>query len=399
MIPLTLYIHFPWCAKRCPYCDFNAHTQPDTVPQEKYIAALLKDFDADAAWIQERPIEAIFMGGGTPSLFDAHWLNILLKELRKRCKFPSDIEITIEANPGRVDCEKLDGYFQAGINRLSLGIQSFNDDALQRLGRIHSADHAHKAISAARNAGFQNINLDLMFGLPEQTLEQALFDVQTALDHQPEHLSWYQLTLEPNTPFYRHPPVLPQDDCIAEMQQQGGELLIKNNFHPYEVSAFSQLNRRCKHNMNYWQFGDYLGIGAGAHSKITLFNRPHPTSPLPGGVFTIIRCQKTRMPKDYLAAAETQSFRAKTESIDENDIIFEFMLNALRLHQGFNLDLFESRTGLSKTLLEKPLKEALRKKLIIHEKNQLTPTALGRLFLNNLVEFFYDFFSKGIKPQ
>ena len=383
IIPLTLYIHFPWCAKRCPYCDFNAHTQPDTVPQEKYITALLKDLDNDLSWIQDRPIQAIFMGGGTPSLFDSHWLNFLLKAIQQRCIFDKNIEITIEANPGRVDSAKLEGYFQAGINRLSLGIQSFNDEALQQLGRIHSAEHAYQAIQAARAAGFNNLNLDLMFGLPKQTLSQALLDLKIAVENQPEHLSWYQLTLEPNTPFYRHPPVLPDDDAVALIQEQGHAFLLKNNFNPYEVSAFSKMNRRCRHNINYWEFGDYLGMGAGAHSKITL---PHSKE--------IIRCQKTRMPKDYLAGAEINSseFRAKTNFITQQDLIFEFMLNALRLQDGFSLDLFEQRTGLSATALDKPLKQAIEKEFLTRESinNQawIMPTPLGRRFLNDLTEIF-----------
>ncbi len=377
--PLALYIHFPWCAKRCPYCDFNAHTQPDTLPQQAYIEALLKDFDADAAWIQNRPIEAIFMGGGTPSLFDAHWLYLLLTKLQQRCTFAKNIEITLEANPGRVDCEKLYGYFQAGINRLSLGIQSFNNTALQKLGRIHSSNQAHTAIAAAREAGFKNINLDLMFGLPEQTLEQALLDVQTAIHQKPEHISWYQLTLEPNTPFYRHPPLLPQEDLIAQMHIEGQNLLAQQGFLPYEVSAFSSAHRRCQHNLNYWQFGDYLGIGAGAHSKITLLDSHE-----------IIRCQKTRIPKDYLAAAATEpmQLRAKTQMIFEQDLIFEFMLNALRLQDGCDIALFQQRTKLAKNVLDPALKIARQKELITETAEKIIPTPLGRLFLNDLVGLF-----------
>lgn len=377
-IPLTLYIHVPWCIRKCPYCDFNSHNAPAHLPEQQYIQALLADLSQELPQIWGRRLESIFIGGGTPSLFSAESMDELISGIRALIPFRPNIEITLEANPGTFEQEKFKGFREAGINRLSVGIQSFNPQHLQALGRVHNQAEALKVAQVARYAGFDNFNLDLMFGLPQQTLEQALADLQQAIDLQPTHLSWYQLTLEPNTLFYKHPPVLPDDDLLIDMQEAGQALLQAAGYEQYEVSAYAQAQRQCRHNLNYWEFGDYLGIGAGAHGKITD----------PSGQVT--RHQKYRQPTQYLQQVALGQARSETQSLKPADLKFEFMLNALRLKEGFNLDLLTQRTGLSIDSLQAALSHAERKGWLSIHDQQVTTTALGWQFLNTVIQLFLD---------
>jgi putative oxygen-independent coproporphyrinogen III oxidase len=371
-IPLSLYVHIPWCVRKCPYCDFNSHAAGETLPEEDYIKALINDLDNQRDFIQQRELLSIFIGGGTPSLFSSHSIEHLLNETAKRFHFSKNIEITLEANPGTVDESRFTGFRSAGINRLSIGIQSFNSKHLQSLGRIHDSSQALGAVNAARRAGFERFNLDLMHGLPGQTVEEALEDLQTAIDCEPPHLSWYQLTLEPNTEFYKFPPRLPDDEILANIQESGEELLAKNNYQRYEISAFSKPGMQCTHNRNYWEFGDYIGIGAGAHGKITQTDG------------SIIRTQKSRSPKDYL----NDETKTQLQSIDETDLPFEFMLNTLRLCDGFDKTLFLQRTGLNISLIEHRLKELMQKNLLQEKDNIIQPTDQGINFLNDVINHF-----------
>lgn len=373
--PLSLYIHLPWCVRKCPYCDFNSHTAGKEIPEENYINALLADLDHDLARIQQRPLISIFIGGGTPSLFSAQAIERLLTAIKERINFVDDMEITLEANPGTVEYERFAGYRAAGVNRLSIGIQSFQTEKLKALGRIHNDQEAIRAAETAQQAGFKNFNLDLMHGLPNQTINAALQDLKIALSLSPTHLSWYQLTIEPNTFFAHKPPLLPQDETIWEMQNLGQELLLKNNFKQYEISAYSLANKQCLHNKNYWEFGDYLGIGAGAHSKIT--------SPQQNN---IIRFWKKKSPKEYLNAELT--FIGAEQTVNSNELSFEFMLNALRLYQDIPVNLFETRTGLSIESISNQLNSAQTKGLLQWDKIKISPTELGQRFYNNLCEIF-----------
>lgn len=289
MIPLSLYIHLPWCIRKCPYCDFNSHGVKDEIPEQQYINTLIQDLDEDLVEIEDRSLISIFFGGGTPSLFSGHAITTLLQEIQKRIPFQKDIEITLEANPGTVEQQYIRAYHEAGVNRLSIGVQSFQDDKLKALGRIHGSQEAQQAIETAKQAGFNNFNIDIMHGLPNQSVEDACYDIQTAIELKPTHLSWYQLTIEPNTVFYSKPPTLPDEDTLWEIEEQGKALLAKAGYEQYEVSAYAKQGRQCQHNINYWEFGDYLGIGAGAHSKIT-----DPKSK------KIERKWKVKHPKDYL---------------------------------------------------------------------------------------------------
>ena len=374
MPPLSLYIHVPWCVKKCPYCDFNSHTIPQSLPQKAYVEALIADLQADLAWVQGRQISSVFIGGGTPSLFSGQTYQDLFGQLRHYLDFADDCEITLEANPATVEHDNFEGYLKAGINRLSLGIQSFNPQHLQTLGRIHTQQDAFNAISLAKTAGFSNVNLDLMHGLPNQSLEDALLDIETALSFNPTHLSWYQLTIEPNTAFYRQPPTLPDDDILWTIQEAGQHKLAQAGFLQYEVSAYSQ-QRPSKHNLNYWQFGDYLAIGAGAHGKVTT----------PEGIF---RYRKTRLPKDYLAAAPLQQARLGLEKIAPEDLYFEFMMNALRLKDGVPIDYFEQRTGLAWSNLEVQITPAIHKKWLTLDKQYIKCTDLGFNYLNEVLSLF-----------
>lgn len=374
--PLSLYIHFPWCVRKCPYCDFNSHNLKNDLPEEAYIQCLLRDLEHDLQKIENRELVSIFMGGGTPSLFSPNAIEKLLVEIQKQIKFAPNIEITLEANPGTVEYQRFVGYRAAGVNRLSIGIQSFQAEKLTALGRIHQQQEAINAAKMAAEAGFTNFNLDLMHGLPDQTFDDAMFDLKTAIDLNPTHLSWYQLTLEPNTFFAKKPPVLPANELIWEMQDQGKALLAKHGFLQYEISAYSKPNKRCLHNENYWQFGDYLGIGAGAYSKITDLKHQN-----------IIRAWKLKNPKDYLSA---KKFIAEENIVTADELPFEFMLNALRLYQDISFELFAERTGLSGNVIKNNLDSACRKGLLIFDKEFIKPTELGRRFYNDLVTIFLN---------
>jgi putative oxygen-independent coproporphyrinogen III oxidase len=372
--PLSLYIHVPWCVRKCPYCDFNSHTSPQSLPEDEYIAALLLDIDQDLAWLQGRAIHSVFIGGGTPSLLSPQAYQQLFSQLKQKMDFKADCEITLEANPATVEHGSFEAYLAAGINRLSLGIQSFNGLQLKNLGRIHGQSEAEKAILLAKAAGFSNFNLDLMHGLPNQSLEEALLDIEIALSFKPPHLSWYQLTIEPNTAFYRQPPVLPDDDTLWAIQEAGQQKLAQAGLLQYEVSAYTH-NKPSQHNLNYWQFGDYLAIGAGAHGKVTT----------PEGIF---RYRKTRLPKDFLAAAPQQQARLGLEKVSDDDLTFEFMMNGLRLKQGVPIAYFEQRTGLKWPLLEAQLAPAVAKNWISLEKNYIRCTELGFNYLNDVLSLF-----------
>ena len=318
--PLSLYIHIPWCVRKCPYCDFNSHEVRGDVPEERYIAALIADLEQDLPAIWGRTVESVFIGGGTPSLFSARGIARLLSEIRARIPLKPGAEITLEANPGTVDQTRFCGFREAGINRLSMGIQSLQDELLAAIGRIHDGSEARAAITAARRAGFENINLDLMFGLPAQTISQALLDLYTAVELQPAHISFYELTIEPNTRFYRQPPPRPDDDILWEMQTAGRSLLDDAGYQRYEVSAYAQAGRQCRHNLNYWQFGDYLGIGAGAHSKISS-----------AATQTITRTSKVKHQRDYLDATSSDARIGNRNELSVDDVILEYAMKSLRL--------------------------------------------------------------------
>ncbi|MFN3785579.1 MAG: radical SAM family heme chaperone HemW, partial [Thiothrix sp.] len=352
-IPLTLYIHIPWCLRKCPYCDFNSHPSPSRLPETAYVQALLTNLSQELPHIWGRRLEAIFIGGGTPSLFSADSIDDLLCGIRALLPFRPNLEITLEANPGTVEQEKFRDFRQAGINRLSIGIQSFNPVHLHALGRVHDHAEALRAAEIAHVAGFENFNLDLMFGLPQQSVAQALADLQQALALRPTHLSWYQLTLEPNTLFYKAPPPLPDDDLVAEIQEQGQQFIKDSCYAQYEVSAYAQNGWQCKHNRNYWEFGDYLAIGAGAHGKLT-----NPADA------RITRYQNYRQPAEYMRQVAQGAARSHTQVLDARELGSEFMLNALRLRDGFPLSLFTERTGLSTSVLQPGLTQALQRGLV-----------------------------------
>ncbi|APZ44025.1 radical SAM family heme chaperone HemW [Acidihalobacter ferrooxydans] len=376
-IPLAVYIHLPWCVRKCPYCDFNSFQQDGELPEREYVAALLADLDAELPRIWGRRIESVFIGGGTPSLFSAAALEALLDGLRMRLPLRPSLEITLEANPGTFEQARFADYRRLGINRLSIGIQSFDTAMLQRLGRIHDGDEARRAVDIARRAGFSNINLDLMFGLPGQDAAAARADLDAALACAPEHISYYQLTLEPNTLFHARPPELPDDDLIGAIQQTAQDRLAAAGYAQYEVSAYAQPGKRCRHNLNYWTFGDYLGLGAGAHGKLT--------QPADG---SIVRRWKLRQPAQYLAGVKAGKAWGGEERIAADARVFEFMLNALRLHEGFDLALFEARTGLSQAHLTPGVEHALARDLLEVQGAHLRPSPLGWRFLNDLIALF-----------
>jgi putative oxygen-independent coproporphyrinogen III oxidase len=375
--PLGLYIHLPWCERKCPYCDFNSHECHD-LPEVDYVHTLLQDLRQDLPLLQGRSVETLFIGGGTPSLFSANSIRSLLQGIANLLPLSPTLEATMEANPGSAEAEKFHAFCDAGINRLSIGIQSFDDRYLQALGRIHSAAQAHAAVEFARAAGFSSINLDLMHGLPGQTAHDAQADLQTAIACNPTHLSWYQLTIEPNTVFHKRPPTLPVEDELADIQHCGEKLLVASGYHQYEVSAYSQPGFSCRHNCNYWTFGDYLGIGAGAHSKITFADG------------RVQRCAKRRQPQEYMAV-DMDNYIASTRTLDQDEIIGEFAMNALRLNAGFSLPEFSSRTGLSDTQLEPLLASLCQRKLLQREGDAVRATELGRRYLDSVIaEFFPD---------
>ena len=375
-IPLSLYIHMPWCVRKCPYCDFNTHAVPDGKLsldlEQEYLQALVEDLKIQVDFAQGRHIHSVFIGGGTPSLISANGYQWLFTQLKSLIPFEDGCEITLEANPGTVEHDPFAGYLDAGINRLSIGVQSFNTEHLKKLGRIHSNDDAVNAIHLAKEAGFARVNVDLMHGLPEQTLEQALYDLKLAVENGATHVSWYQLTIEPNTVFFRTQPILPLDDVLEEIQAQGEAYLTAQGFVNYEVSAWRK-EKPSAHNLNYWQFGDYLAIGAGAHGKVTQ----------PDGVY---RFQKTRLPKDYLAKVPAEHVQFKR--IEADDMPFEFMMNALRLNQGVDAKLYAERTGLSLAGLDEILSSLRARKLMVDDQTRISCTEQGHVFLNSVLEEF-----------
>ena len=393
--PLSLYIHIPWCVRKCPYCDFNSHevkpalglSKGGGLPEREYVAALVRDLEMALPLIWGRKVYTVFFGGGTPSLLSGESVTEILRQVRMLLPLDLNAEITLEANPGTVEADKFAAFREAGVNRLSLGIQSFNDTHLQALGRIHSADEARRAIEVAQRH-FDNINLDLMYALPKQTPQQALQDVQAALQFGPQHLSCYHLTLEPNTLFAHQPPPLPDDDTSSDMQQSIEALLAAHGYEHYETSAFAQPGRRSRHNLNYWQFGDYLGIGAGAHSKLSFHDR-------------ILRQARYKQPQAYMEAVmrgESEPVRQgeapagggvqEAHEVSHDDIAFEFMMNALRLNEGFDSALFTERTSLPLLSIRRELAEAEKRGLLFQDHKKIAPTESGRRFLNDLLQIF-----------
>jgi putative oxygen-independent coproporphyrinogen III oxidase len=376
--PLSLYVHLPWCVRKCPYCDFNSHESGHNALKEKaYVEALIRDLETELPGIWGRRINTVFIGGGTPSLFSTKAIAGLLAELRARLNFYPDTEITLEANPGTAEAGKFTAFRKTGINRLSLGVQSFENEKLKRLGRIHDAEEARAAIRMAKSAGFEEINIDLMFGLPGQTVAQALSDLLTAIDHEPQHISWYQLTIEPNTVFYSRPPQLPEDDLIWEMQEHGQALLKEHGYLQYEISAYAKTKHQCLHNLNYWQFGDYLGIGAGAHGKLT---------DVTAGKVT--RKAKHRIPDRFIELAGTEAVIGDKKILRRDDLTLEFMMNVLRLNDGVHPSLFMQRTGLPLAVIQSRLEAAEAQGLIEWNLQTLRPTAKGRRYLNDLLQIF-----------
>jgi len=388
--PLALYVHLPWCVRKCPYCDFNSHEVRGDLPEERYVSALVADLEGALPQVWGRRVYSVFFGGGTPSLFSARSIDAVLAAVRARLALAPDAEITLEANPGTVEAHSFAAFRAAGVNRLSLGIQSFDARHLKALGRIHGADEARRAIETARRS-FDNFNLDLMYGLPGQSAEDAVADLEAALAYDPPHLSCYHLTIEPNTYFHRFPPKVPGDDATAAMQDAIEARLAAAGYEHYETSAFAKQGEqapvtshesrvtadsaRCRHNMNYWQFGDYLGIGAGAHGKISFPDR-------------VVRESKIRHPERYLSAAGNGDTAQERHEVAAADLPFEFMMNALRLNGGFPLRLYRERTGLPVTTLLRGLEDAERRGLLARDHERVLPTALGRKFLNDLLQIF-----------
>jgi len=374
--PLSLYIHIPWCVRKCPYCDFNSHEARNEIPEQAYVETLIADLEQSVPRIWGRTVRSIFFGGGTPSLFSPEAIDRILCGVRALTPLEYGAEITLEANPGTVDAGHFRGYREAGINRLSLGIQSFDNRFLKALGRIHDRDQAVRAAELAL-ATFDAVNLDVMYALPEQTLQEALIDAQQAISLSPAHLSFYHLTLEPNTPFHRTPPSLPDDDTSASMQEAIENLLAQHDYEHYETSAFARKGSWCRHNINYWQFGDYLGIGAGAHSKLSFTDR-------------ITRESRPKHPKRYLEQTSIGQAVENTWTIAPEELGFEFMMNALRLTEGFDVEIFELRTGLKLEQLRDRLEKAYALGLLERLGNIIRPTLRGQRFLNELLQLFLD---------
>jgi putative oxygen-independent coproporphyrinogen III oxidase len=374
--PLAVYVHIPWCVRKCPYCDFNSHERQDVLPEREYVDALLGDLEALLPSVWGRRAASVFIGGGTPSLFSPESIARLISELRARLPLEPDAEITLEANPGTAEAARFRGYREAGVNRLSLGVQSFDDAKLAALGRIHGAREARRAAELALEC-FANVNLDLMYGLPGQTLGEARADIEQAAHSGAAQVSAYQLTIEPNTVFHRRPPQLPEHDLCADMQRMVEDTLGAAGYRHYETSAFARPGLRCRHNLNYWQFGDYLGLGAGAHGKLSFAER-------------ITRHARIKAPRDYLAAARRGATLTEERVVEARELPFEFMLNALRLVEGFAEELFAARTGLARSAIEPALERAAALGLVEREAGRLRPSSRGRLFLNDLLELFLD---------
>jgi oxygen-independent coproporphyrinogen-3 oxidase len=378
--PLALYVHIPWCVKKCPYCDFNSHQAKENVSETAYVEALVADLEQSLPEVWGRRVASVFFGGGTPSLFSAAAIETLISAFRARLSLTADCEITLEANPGTFEAEKFRGYREAGVTRLSIGIQSFNPGHLAALGRIHDDREARRAVEIAHEH-FDNVNLDLMYALPGQTLGDARADVDAALGAGVAHLSFYHLTIEPNTHFYRHPPALPDEDASAAMQDAIVSALAESGYVHYETSAWARTGRECRHNLNYWRFGDYLGIGAGAHSKLSFPDR-------------VTRSARWKQPKQYLERVAEGRAVEESHEVGREDLVFEFMMNALRLSGGFPVRLLAERTGLQIALAEKPLREAEARGLIVRDHERIAATALGQRFLNDLLQLFLP-----IKPS
>jgi putative oxygen-independent coproporphyrinogen III oxidase len=378
--PLSIYVHLPWCVRKCPYCDFNSHVAPPDLPQARYIDWLLQDLDHDLQWVAERQVHSVFFGGGTPSLFAPEQINRFLQGLRARIPHGGDAEVTMEANPGTIEHGRFTGYRDAGVTRISLGVQTFNDAQLQRLGRIHSSAQVHTAVDELRAAGFDNFNLDLMYALPEQTLAQALHDVEQAIALRPAHVSHYQLTLEPGTVFFHQPPPLPDDDTAWSMQLECQSLLAAQGYQHYEVSAYAQAGRQCRHNVNYWQFGDYLGLGAGAHGKVTRVNDE---------ANRVLRTVRAKQPREYLSIEDPARRITECLGVRATQLPFEFMLNALRLCDGFSLQQFTQRTGLDAATITSTLSDAEARGLLRESRaDYWQATELGQRFLNDTQALF-----------
>lgn len=370
--PLSLYIHIPWCVQKCPYCDFNSHALKGEVPHQEYVAHLLADLTADLALVANREIKTIFIGGGTPSLLSAEAMHLLLQGVRERIHVVDDAEITMEANPGTVEAARFSAYQRAGINRISIGVQSFGNDKLIRLGRIHDGDEAKKAAHLATSLGLRSFNLDLMHGLPDQNLTQALSDIRQAIELSPPHLSWYQLTIEPNTSFGSRPPVLPDDDALWDIFTQGHALLTAAGYQQYETSGYAKPGFQCQHNLNYWRFGDYLGIGCGAHGKISFADG------------RILRTVKTKHPRGYMDGR----YLDKQHNVENEDRPFEFFMNRFRLLEAMPRQDFSNYTGLTENSIRQQLDEALQKGYITETATHWQITEHGKLFLNSLLELF-----------
>ncbi|ATF91081.1 radical SAM family heme chaperone HemW [Cedecea neteri] len=370
--PLSLYIHIPWCVQKCPYCDFNSHALKGDVPHDEYVSHLLRDLDRDVALAQGREVKTIFIGGGTPSLLSSEAMQTLLDGVRSRLKLADDAEITMEANPGTVEADRFVGYQKAGVNRISIGVQSFSEPKLKRLGRIHDAGEAKRAANLASGLGLRSFNLDLMHGLPDQSLEEALDDLRQAIELNPPHLSWYQLTIEPNTLFGSRPPKLPDDDALWDIFEQGDKLLTAAGYQQYETSAYAKPGYQCQHNLNYWRFGDYLGIGCGAHGKVTF----------PDG--RIMRTAKTRHPRGYMEG----KYLDRQHDVEQADKPFEFFMNRFRLLEAAPRSEFTLYTGLDEATIRPQLDEALAKNYMTETDEYWQITEHGKLFLNSLLELF-----------
>ncbi len=375
--PLSLYIHIPWCVQKCPYCDFNSHALKQQVPEADYVAALLADLDADLKYVQGRQLQSIFIGGGTPSLFSAEAIKSLLDGVAARVPFAANIEITMEANPGTIEAGRFAGYQQAGVTRISIGVQSFQPEILQRLGRIHDPAQAIAAGLQATQAGLRSFNIDLMHGLPEQSVSDALSDLQQAIEIAPPHLSWYQLTIEPNTAFGSRPPVLPEDETLWDIQEQGHQLLLAAGYRQYEISAYAKPGYECRHNLNYWQFGDYLGIGCGAHGKITLPAEDR-----------IIRTAKVKHPKGYLDPERT--FLDQCWDVEAEDRPFEYFMNRMRLFRPIPKAEFTARTNLPAETVQPLFKRAYEQGLLEQTDNEWLVTELGHRYLNTLLTMLME---------
>ncbi|WP_435927825.1 radical SAM family heme chaperone HemW [Dryocola sp. BD613] len=370
--PLSLYIHIPWCVQKCPYCDFNSHALKGEVPHDEYVSHLLRDLDNDAPMSQGREVKTIFIGGGTPSLLSSEAMQTLLDGVRTRLPLAADAEITMEANPGTVEADRFNGYQRAGVNRISIGVQSFSEPKLKRLGRIHDSGEAKRAANLASGLGLRSFNLDLMHGLPDQSLEEALDDLRQAIALNPPHLSWYQLTIEPNTLFGSRPPKLPDDDALWDIFEQGDRLLTAAGYRQYETSAYAKPGYQCQHNLNYWRFGDYLGIGCGAHGKITFADG------------RILRTAKTRHPRGYMEG----KYLDRQHDVEQADKPFEFFMNRFRLLEAAPRNEFRLYTGLDESVIRPQLDEAIAKDYLMETAEHWQITEHGKLFLNSLLELF-----------